>query len=512
MDSNLVIIMSDEHQARAMGCAGHPFVLTPCMDRLAATGLRFVNAYTPSTICVPARASFATGLPVHKTRLWDNAMPYEGSIPGWGHALQRAGVAVESIGKLHYRAEEDPAGFDIEYLPMMVYEGVGMVWASIRKEDERVLPTSRMLGRYIGPGESPYTRYDRAVAECAVDWIRSRGKNAKGAPTSGSIKASSKASSDEKDAPAVDGGSKGDPKRAPWCLFVGFVAPHFPLVVAREFFDLYTPFITGEVKLHPKSGYLRHPWVEKQNALMDSESLFEDEAERRRAFAAYYGLVSSLDRHIGSIVSALEESGLKDNTVIVYTSDHGDNLGTRGLWGKSTLYEESAAIPLILNGPGIAPGLCETPVSLLDLASTIPERFSIDFSGDGEDLLRIAAKSAEPERPILSQYHAAGAVSGAFMLRKGRWKLIDYIGFEPELFDLENDPEELEDLASNPSFASRLEAMKADLRSMIDPEAVDALAFADQAALIESHGGREKALRLGAPAATPVPESVLCDE
>ncbi|WP_025770842.1 sulfatase-like hydrolase/transferase [Thioalkalivibrio sp. HK1] len=490
MDSNLVVIMSDEHQARAMGCAGHPFVRTPCMDRLAATGLRFVNAYTPSPICVPARASFATGLPVHKTRLWDNAMPYEGSIPGWGHALQRAGVAVESIGKLHYRAEEDPAGFDIEHLPMMVHEGVGMVWASIRKEDERVLPTSRMLGRYIGPGESPYTRYDRAVAECAVDWIRAKGM------------ASAKDASD----------SKTNSKRKPWCLFVGFVAPHFPLVVAREFFDLYTPHITGEVKLHPRSGYRRHPWVEKQNALMDSEALFEDEAERLRAFAAYYGLVSSLDRHIESIVSALKASGLEDNTTIAYTSDHGDNLGTRGLWGKSTLYEESAAIPLILNGPGIAPGICETPVSLLDLASTIPAHFSIDFPCEGENLLDIAAKPAEPYRPILSQYHAAGAVSGAFMLRKGRWKFIDYIDFEPELFDLENDPEELEDLASDPKFRTQLETMSAELREMIDPEAVDALAFADQAALIEFHGGREKALRLGAPAATPVPKAALGDD
>ncbi len=502
--SNLLIIMSDEHQARAMGCAGHPFVRTPCMDSLAATGMRFVNAYTPSPICVPARASFATGLPVHKTRLWDNAMPYEGSIPGWGHALQRAGVAVESIGKLHYRAEEDPAGFDIEHLPMMVHEGVGMVWASIRKEDERVLPTSRMLGPYIGPGESAYTRYDRAVAECAVDWISARGKEAQG---------SKKPSIDEEGARVAKdkGTSKGDAKSGPWCLFVGFVAPHFPFVVAPEFFDLYPSSITGEVKLHPKNGYPRHPWVEKQNALMDSEALFEDEAERLRAFAAYYGLVSSLDRHIASILDALEASGQKDSTTVVYTSDHGDNLGTRGLWGKSTLYEESASIPMIINGPGIAAGICETPVSLLDLASTVPAHFAIDFSGEGEDLRRIAASPAAPERPILSQYHAAGAVSGAFMLRKGRFKLIDYVGFEPELFDLENDPEELEDLASNPKFASTLEAMRAELRSILDPEAVDALAFADQAALIESYGGREKALRLGAPAATPVPEAALRD-
>ena len=98
--------------------------------------MRFTNAYTPSPICVPARVSFATGRHVRRIRLWDNAMPYAGQIPGWGHALQAAGVSVESIGKLHYRAAGDPAGFDVEHIPMMVADGVGMVWGSIRKEGE----------------------------------------------------------------------------------------------------------------------------------------------------------------------------------------------------------------------------------------------------------------------------------------------------------------------------------------------------------------------------------------
>ena len=150
VQSNFLIIMSDEHQARAMGCAGHPFVQTPNLDALAARGMRFTDAYTPSPICVPARAAFAAGVAVHKTRLWDNAMPYTGTPKGWGHALQNAGVPVESIGKLHYRSAEDPAGFDVEHIPMQVVDGVGMVWASIRREEERVEPSTRMLGEYIG--------------------------------------------------------------------------------------------------------------------------------------------------------------------------------------------------------------------------------------------------------------------------------------------------------------------------------------------------------------------------
>ena len=472
---NLLVIMSDEHQARAMGCAGHPFVQTPHLDALAARGMRFTDAYTPSPICVPARAAFAAGQHVHKTRLWDNAMPYTGKPRGWGHALQDAGIPVESIGKLHYRHDEDPAGFDIEHIPMQVVNGVGMVWASIRKEDERIQPPGggRMLGEYIGPGQSKYTEYDRSVTERTRQWFTDRA------------------------AAGVD---------RPWCLYVGLVAPHFPLVVPQEFYDLYPLGDLPEVKLHPKDGYTRHPWVEKQNAAMDSENKFTDAEERLRAMASYYGLCSWLDHNVGQILTGLEDAGFGENTTVIYTSDHGDNVGARGLWGKSNLYQESVSVPLIMAGPGMARGTCDTPVSLLDISATIPAHFGVVFSGDGRSLTDIAAGPVDPERPILSEYHAAGAVSGAFMLRKGRWKLNYYVGFLPELFDLQADPEELTDLAKDPEHAETLAMLEAELRRQLDPEAVDAQAFADQAAMIEAYGGREAALKLGAPGATPPPE------
>ena len=136
-NKNLIVIMSDEHQGSALGSIGHPFVKTPNIDKLAENGILFSNAYTSCPICVPARASFATGLPVHKNRLWDNAMPYFGQIPSWGHSLQSQKVRVESIGKLHYRFQEDNDGFDKKYIPMMVVNGTGMVWGSIRRENER---------------------------------------------------------------------------------------------------------------------------------------------------------------------------------------------------------------------------------------------------------------------------------------------------------------------------------------------------------------------------------------
>lgn len=469
--SNLLVIMSDEHQARALSCAGH-FAQTPNLDALAARGTRFTNAYTPSPICVPARASFATGKYVHQNRLWDNAMPYTGAPKGWGHMLQAKGVPVESIGKLHYRAVEDPAGFDVEHIPMMVKDGVGMVWASIRGEDERVDMPGRMLGDYIGPGDSAYTSYDAAVTERTINWIKDR---------------------DEKQ---------------PWCLYVGLVAPHFPLVVPQEFYDLYPPDRMPPTKLRPNDGYKRHPWVEKQTALDRSEDKFKSEEERLAAISAYYGLITWLDHNIGRILGALNDAGIHDDTTVVYTSDHGDNVGARGLWGKSNMYEESAAIPMIMAGPGIRQGVSETPVSLVDLSATITDHFgeALDDS-PGRSLYGIAAEADDPEREVFSEYHAAGAVTGAFMLRKGRWKLIHYVGFEPELFDLQDDPEELNNRAADPAAADILADLTARLYVICDPVATDALAHADQAAMIASYGGRRAALKLGAPAATPPPDT-----
>ncbi|MDE2721842.1 MAG: sulfatase-like hydrolase/transferase, partial [Gemmatimonadota bacterium] len=405
----------------------------------------------------------------------DNAMPYDGSIKGWGHALQDKGVTVESIGKLHYRAEEDPAGFDVEHIPMMVANGVGMVWASIRKEDERIVGPKRMLGDYIGPGNSKYTDYDEAVVERTKDWIKDHANDDK-----------------------------------PWCLFVGLVAPHFPLVVPQEYFDLYPSEIMPSVKLHPKDGYKRHPWIEKQNAFMDSESRFSDQSERLAAMSAYFGLCTWLDHNVGQILESLDQADLTKATTVVYTSDHGDNVGARGLWGKSNMYQESVAIPMVMAGPGIPIGVCETPVSLLDLSVTIAKHFDTDIqSAEGmADLTSILKQPEDKGRVVFSEYHAAGAVSGAFMLRKGQWKLIHYIGFEDELFDLENDPEELVNCATVPECATILEDLHAELRKICDPVATDTLAFADQTALIESYGGRKAALKLGALGATPPPEAI----
>ena len=208
-------------------------------------------------------------------------MPYTGTPKGWGHQLQGAGISVESIGKLHYRDEADEAGFDVEHIPMMVKDGVSMVWASIRQEDGRLISNSRMLGDFIGQGKSSYTDYDSAVTERTLQWL-----------------------------------DQAKDRAGHWCLYVGLVAPHFPLVCPDPFYSLYENTAFPEAKLHPATGVARHPWIEKQNALMDTEASFTDEDERRRAFVAYYGLVSWLDNNIGKIVAKLDETGLRGTQIL----------------------------------------------------------------------------------------------------------------------------------------------------------------------------------------------------
>jgi choline-sulfatase len=168
---NLLFIMSDEHSRRVLGCYGHDMIRTPNMDRLAARGVRFTDAYCNSPICVPSRASFATGRYVHQIRFWDNAIPYDGSVPSWGHRLIAAGHRSVSIGKLHYRSTEDNNGFSEEIMPLHVVDGVGDPLGMIR-DDLPVRAAALKLAEQAGPGDSDYQGYDERITDAAEHWLR----------------------------------------------------------------------------------------------------------------------------------------------------------------------------------------------------------------------------------------------------------------------------------------------------------------------------------------------------
>jgi choline-sulfatase len=474
--ANLLFILSDEHNKRVTGCYGHPMVRTPNLDALARRGTRFTSAYTNCPICVPARASFATGRYVNAIRCWDNAIAYEGQPPSWGHRLMPQGHHVAAIGKLHYKdGKPDVNGFDEEILPMHIVNGVGDLLGLIRDELPRRAGALK-LGPEAGPGESEYTRYDRSIAAETVTWL-------------------------EREAPRHRG--------KPWALYVGFVSPHFPLIAPPEFYERYPEDRVPWPDLYDAAERPRHPFIDAMRRCLCFDEPF-DAPMVRRAIAAYFGLVSFLDDNIGKILRALDATGLAETTRVIYASDHGDNLGARGLWGKSTMYEESAGIPMIMAGPDVPAGsVCETPVTLADGFPTFIQALGAlpdprDRDLPGVSLLDIA-QGDRPPRTILSEYHAAGAVTASYMIRHGRYKYIHYVGMPPMLFDLETDPREHTDLGRDPAYQRVVAECESRLRDVVDPEAVDRLARADQRVHIERHGGKAAILEKGTFRYSPPP-------
>jgi choline-sulfatase len=207
-------------------------------------------------------------------------------------------------------------------------------------------------------------------------------------------------------------------------------------------------------------------------------------------------------------MDALEQTGQADNTLVIYTSDHGDHNGDRRMWTKMSLYDESARIPMLIQGPDI-PGAktIDTLASLVDIYPTVLQ--AVDAEDDEIDRpglsLRSLVDGASADRGVLSEYHDGGSPVGMFMWRKGQWKYNCYPGYAPELFDLAADPDELCDLSQDPAYSQDLKRCQDDMGALLDPIAANDLAFADQAERISQLGGVEAILASEEFDHTPTP-------
>ncbi|MCP4383156.1 MAG: sulfatase-like hydrolase/transferase [Hyphomicrobiales bacterium] len=468
---NLLFILSDEHNRKITGCYGHPIIKTPNIDRLAADGTRFDWAYCNSPICVPSRASLATGQYVHDIGFWDNAAPYTGEPPSWHQVLRDNGVDVVSIGKLHFRGGDD-YGFTEELLPLHVVGGIGDLKGLFRNELSPRTGTSD-LAAMAGRGDSTYSAYDSRIADMATDWITRRSRS-------------------------------GGDKR--FVLFVSFVMPHFPLIAPGATYDLYEDYGLADLAHRLDAPPPDHPTLNRMRNYFDYYRYFDDET-RAIALRAYFGMVTRLDELIGDVIASLRESGFADDTRILYTSDHGDNLGNRDMWGKSVMYEDAVGVPMIMTGDGIPAGRAvTTPVSLLDIAPTALAATGVSAAVDypGCSLIELA-NTADPERVVMAEYHAAGSDTGQFMIRKRNWKYVAFVGARPQLFDLADDPDELNDLGEREDMRGVVAELDADLRAICDPVEVDARAFRDQQATIDAAGGIEGINRTVDIPFTPAP-------
>ncbi len=475
--TNVLFILSDQHSPHVLGCYGNPVVKTPHLDALAARGTRFAHAYCPSPICVPARASLATGRYVHALECWDNAAPYIGiEAPSWGHRLTSQGHKVTTIGKLHYRKVDDPTGFPDQRLPMHVLDGVGDLWHTLR-EHMPLRPHSRRQVLEARAGESEYTRYDRGNAEAAVRWLREE--------------------------------ARGHAKS--WVLKVSFAHPHFPLMVPERYIRLYPiDAVPLPVQWSPAE-WPRHPALEFMRARQTLDTPF-DEPTIRNAIAVYYGMVTYLDELIGRVLSAVEACGLSEETRIIYTSDHGEMLGEHGLWWKSSMYDGAVGVPMMIAGPDVPQGkVVSTNASLVDIFPSLVDATGAEFTPKDADLpgasLFRLAHGKPPDRSVFSEYHAIFSPTGIFMLRGPRYKYIHYAGYPPQLYDLERDPQETHDLAGDPHRADVHEACRRDLWAIADPDAIDRRARDHQRRRIDQAGGIEAVIAGGVKVPyTPAPD------
>lgn len=443
-----------------MGCAGHSLVQTPNLDQMAKSGTRFRNSYTASPLCCPARASLATGRFPHQTRHWDNANVYDGKIPGWGHRLKTQGFETVSIGKLHYRSTEDDNGFTQEIAPMHIVDDGHLTGLLRWSDDQPEMPGQwELYWEKSGIGDTEYQAYDRKITELAIKWLK-------------------------EEAPLLE---------KPWVLLVSYVSSHPPFLVPERLFNLYpTDRIPLPVLFRDKE-MPHHPALDHIRRLKRFKSM-EDEEALKRIAAGYFGLITHLDEQIGEVMTASDRLGMQERTRMIYTSDHGESFGHHGLFGKNHLLEPSIQVPMIATGPGINQGHTSNQmVSGVDLFPTIVEGAGLALAPEDADLpgqtLWPALTGTDQDRFGFVEFHASASRHGGFVWREGKYKLIYHVNMPHQLFDLEVDPHESNDLIANGTANGVDKQMERALRNFLDPEAVDAQAKADQKALVERHGG-----------------------
>lgn len=457
---NVVVFVSDEHAARYTGCYDHDVVETPNIDQIADRGAQFSRTYCPSPICVPSRLSFLTGQYPHQIGGWDNGATLPAAADTWGDRLDSYETVLCGRGDNVGDGCRDRAGFDRRLLDDPErWKNHLEPDAPSREISESNRRSSRSHVTDCGVDEDHWhLAYDRTVARYAADFITRRG-----------------------------------PDESPWLLYVGTMNPHFPLRAPNRLRSRYDSEDLDLAATHDEPIADQHSFIQQIRRRFRNDTPL-DETVERRALASYYALITFVDELVGQVYEAVDASGQVDDTVFCYTSDHGEMAGHHGHWQKHCLYDPATRVPLVLSGPGVPRTSVEMNSSLVDLAPTWVDVAGQDPADElpGESLLRLAQSAAantgetrssprdDAGRSVLSEYHAMGSTAGAYMLARGDYKYVHYVDHDPQLFDIAADPNETTDLIDRPEYVEVRERLDAELRSLLDPQAVDADAKADQ--------------------------------
>jgi len=425
---NFLIIMSDQQSPHVMGCAGDRVVRTPHLDRLAADGVRFAANYCGSPLCVPSRMTFLTARHCSDIAVWSNGCVLDSETPTFPGTLAAAGYETVLAGRMHFTGPDQRHGFTRRTIgdvtqPRMPAKGKHPLLGSIPPQ---TTGQTKAAVETAGPGRTSYMAYDDAVTESVCKFLAEWDRQSAGKPLA---------------------------------LVVGYVLPHCPYICPPDLFNYYYSRVSV-----PKlpAGHLDklHPAERADRERRGFDGLSDEQV--RVARAAYYGLVEYHDRLCGRVLDALRRTRFADNTVVVYTTDHGDMAGEHRLWTKSVFYEASVGVPMIWSWPGRfrAGTTVRRVTSLLDIGPTL-----LDFAG-APPMKNVAGRS------LTGFFTGTGDVKGwpddAFaeccglrgdhpsrMLREGPWKIILHHGHDqPQLFNLAEDPEEMNDRRDDPACAA----------------------------------------------------------
>ncbi|MCF7837504.1 MAG: sulfatase-like hydrolase/transferase [Candidatus Marinimicrobia bacterium] len=428
--TNIVLIMSDQHHAGIMGCAGDATVLTPNLDGLAARGVRFNQAYTSCPVCVPARMGFMTAKWPSAIRNWCNKSVLPTYEPTFAHGLGAAGCEAVLCGKMHFVGPDQFHGFERR----LVGECVG---GNLFPPDMYRCADGNWTGggtypvRASGYGYQGFQYYDEVVTRTACAFIAGR-----------------------------------KPDERPYALVVGLICPHNPYVCDRELFDYYYARLAAPPGAAGLDAAALHPDLRMQFDALGMGAL--DAEQHRRARAAYYGLVTEMDRNVGRIMQAVEAAGDGRETTVIYCADHGDMVGEYGLWYKGNFMDAAARIPLIIAGAAARRSgvTVESVTSLIDVGPTVLALMGAEPLPDaaGRSLAGFLSGAGEasawPNEAFAEEHGSAGR-GPSFMIRRDRWKFIYYHrDGSCRLFDMGPGGGEHRDLADDPDHAALVAAFR----------------------------------------------------
>ncbi len=487
MSKNVLFIMCDQLRWDYLSCTGHPHLHTPNIDKLAKRGVLFDKTYVQSPICGPSRMSFYTGRYVNSHGSTWNNIPLKVGEMTLGDHLRPLGVRTVLCGKTHMTADVE----GMKRLGLAPDSQIGALVAECGFE-----PYERDDGLHPdGPRYPRNEAYDSFMKdrgwkdENPWDSVANSAEDEDGNILSGwfmdNADKPARAADEESETPYITDRAMDFIREAgdtPWCLHLSYIKPHWPYIVPAPYHDMYGPEthmppVRSEAERsdpHPVYGEFMQERVSRA---------FCDDGTRTRVLTAYMGLIKQIDDQMGRLMVFLDEQGLTDDTMIIFTSDHGDYLGDHWMGEKELFHDASSRIPLIIVDPSAEADATRGTISkalteAIDLAPTILNYFGgveVPHILEGHALQPILHGQTEAVREVaVSEYdysmrdvrrRLGVEVEDAklTMLFDGRWKYIFAEGFRPMLFDLENDPDELTDVGANPDYAQECQRMERHL-------------------------------------------------